>query len=272
MSYIVENMKRFKMSTSCNKFLFAIANSREIIPKKSFRFPRLCLAKNMKKSVAAFTLAETLLTLVIVGIVAALTIPAAIHQAEKVSLHTAFLKAYSTAEQAHKVMMRENGGSLDGATLKVGTAVSTFIADAFSAQLMCTSSYTVKTATHPNYRNKCWNDKIYYPQGSSTTSFPGGFTTQDGMFWQYNSIGNGSCTSTTMCFRLAVDVNGFKKPNVIGRDIFYIDFFADRLLPLGAPGTSVSGVLCAWGSGWPGPSCAYYELLNKPKVGYLKDY
>ena len=48
----------------------------------------------------AFTLAEVLITLGIIGVVAALTIPTLITNYKARKLHTQFLKSYSTIQQA----------------------------------------------------------------------------------------------------------------------------------------------------------------------------
>ena len=51
----------------------------------------------MKK---AFTLAEVLITLVIIGIIAAITIPIVHQNQEKRALYSQFMKTYSTLNQA----------------------------------------------------------------------------------------------------------------------------------------------------------------------------
>ena len=55
-------------------------------------------------SKAAFTLAEVLITLGIIGVVAALTIPGLITRYKAHQLRTQFLKSYSTVQQAFKQM------------------------------------------------------------------------------------------------------------------------------------------------------------------------
>jgi len=55
---------------------------------------------NKTKTKSAFTLAEVLITLVIIGVVAALTIPAAINKYKDEKLKSQFKKAYSTIAQA----------------------------------------------------------------------------------------------------------------------------------------------------------------------------
>ena len=58
----------------------------------------LCFAQNYKK--CAFTLAEVLITLGIIGIVAAMTLPALINKSQQMILKNQFKKTYSTLTQA----------------------------------------------------------------------------------------------------------------------------------------------------------------------------
>ena len=51
------------------------------------------------KQEQAFTLAEVLITLGIIGVVAALTLPSLINRTKNRELHTAFLKTYSELNQ-----------------------------------------------------------------------------------------------------------------------------------------------------------------------------
>lgn len=59
--------------------------------------------------IRGFTLAEVLITLAIIGIVAALTIPNLVQQYRKKSLETGLVKFYSTFNEAFKLSSVENG-------------------------------------------------------------------------------------------------------------------------------------------------------------------
>lgn len=59
----------------------------------------------------AFTLAEVLITLGIIGVVAALTIPPLITNYKARKLHTQFLESYSTIQQAYKLMQNDDVSS-----------------------------------------------------------------------------------------------------------------------------------------------------------------
>lgn len=62
----------------------------------------------------AFTLAEVLITLGIIGIVAAMTLPAAINKTKNKELEVAFKKSYSLLNQVtQRVIIEDFGGVVD---------------------------------------------------------------------------------------------------------------------------------------------------------------
>ncbi|OGI26814.1 MAG: hypothetical protein A2287_01225 [Candidatus Melainabacteria bacterium RIFOXYA12_FULL_32_12] len=61
-----------------------------------------------------FTLAEMLVTLTIVGIVAALTIPAIIQDVQTAQYKAAFKKAYADLDQATRRILIDYGGNIGG--------------------------------------------------------------------------------------------------------------------------------------------------------------
>lgn len=73
------------------------------------------LLKNTKVCVPpkAFTLAEVLITLGVIGVVAALTLPALINKYQKVVIKNRFKKAYSLVSQAIKQVEVNNGAPLE---------------------------------------------------------------------------------------------------------------------------------------------------------------
>ncbi len=70
------------------------------------------LAASLLSRLAAFTLAEVLITLGIIGVVAALTVPALIQQQHKLVVETRLKKFYSVINQAITMSERDNGDKL----------------------------------------------------------------------------------------------------------------------------------------------------------------
>src|SRR5574344_2152474 len=59
---------------------------------------------------AAFTLAEVLIVLGIIGVVAAFTIPVLIHKIENIEYKSSAKKAYSALQNAYNLVIEDNGG------------------------------------------------------------------------------------------------------------------------------------------------------------------
>lgn len=62
----------------------------------------------MKRNFVAFTLAETLITLGIIGVVAALTLPTVVNKVQSIILKRQFQKAYSTLYNAIRLVQAQN--------------------------------------------------------------------------------------------------------------------------------------------------------------------
>ena len=84
----------------------------------------VCLNASKKK--LAFTLAEVLITLGIIGVVAAMTIPTLMTNVKAKKLRTQFLKSYSIVQQAFKLMENDDVSS-DPTTYGYGEYYKTFL-------------------------------------------------------------------------------------------------------------------------------------------------
>lgn len=51
--------------------------------------------------------------------------------------------------------------------------------------------------------------------------------------WGMNLSGGEKFNNNIVCGSIIVDVNGFTKPNIMGRDIFYFAILENKILPLG---------------------------------------
>ena len=139
-------------------------------------------------------MAETLITLTIIGVIAAMTIPTLVSKYQKHSYVTGLKKAYSTLSNAMALAMHDDemldtsGGYIDWYQ-GIPKIIKKYMK-------------VVKTCGHSNYL-ECV--EVYEPIPSYLTSDI--FVTADGMTW--SSVGH-----------LTVDVNGKKGPNQWGRDKF----------------------------------------------------
>lgn len=179
-----------------------------------------------------FTLAEVLITLGIIGVVAAITIPTLISKYQKQEYVTRLKKAYSEFNQALRLMANDYGcpGDLkctklfDGSdTLMLGEALVKYFKVSKNCGLTEPATCWPNTIS-PYYdgSNRNHTAEDYYADHYN-------FITADGMTY---SIRNDSCADynlsnevniTQLCAHVWIDINGPKGPNNWGRDNF--EFF-----------------------------------------------
>ena len=166
------------------------------------------------KNKFAFTLAEVLITLVIIGVVAALTIPTAIAKYQKTETASRLKKAYSTIAQSTARAVIDNGNVENWELGTTGSAdtilafFNTYMAPYLSISKPAAKSsaggwnnqYSGLNGAQMSYGSNCV--RAYLSDGSSVTAIIE------------------SNTETDKRVRLYVDINGDKKPNMLGRDIF----------------------------------------------------
>ncbi|MBP3924898.1 type II secretion system protein [bacterium] len=203
----------------------------------------------------AFTLAEVLITLGIIGIVAAMTLPTLINKINNKHLEVAFKKTYSELSQVVQKIAADNGGTLEG-TLEDNSHQSV------QRLLMKYMKHVKICDINPSNPHNCFA-KYTYRDGTpiySTEVWDGTMILPSGAILSINSV-NSNCESRSElkypigCFRLRVDTNGLKRPNVLGRDVFDFYVTKDRLIPRGAPETGAYGSSSDWAR-------AYYVLQH----------
>ena len=162
-----------------------------------------------------FTLAEVLITLGIIGIVAALTIPTLLHKIQNKQLQVGFKTAYSILSQAVVYLAAENGPGLKSYYTKYDQDNGGY----YNAEQLYNLFYN---SSHIKVIGKCeYPDKIrnYNNTADAYTSM-----TAAGKEVIENAMANGMCVNLLVNgsnINLAIDTNGIKKPNRLGYDIFY---------------------------------------------------
>lgn len=153
----------------------------------------------------AFTLAEVLITLGIIGVVAAMTIPILIQNSQEQEYKTAYRKAYSVLSQS--LLYAKNDNSLVALIYSAGTtqgAEEDFAAlkQSFSVVTDCTASNT----------SDCWASGETFR--SEVVAAPA-FVDKSGVGWKMNRT-----NAQANAAYILVDTNGLKKPNQYGKDRF----------------------------------------------------
>lgn len=216
--------------------------------------------RNIKKG---FTLAEVLITLGIIGVVAALTIPTLIAKYNERVLVTAAKKEYSIILNALDSWLAKNGTPKDYKVFWLMSDSNEKLSDELSKELkyvkLCSKNYSVaKCGGGYDIRQyKKINDGTGQTTSENWISGLNRIVLSDGSFITIQlAHSNGSCTTkgwaydkdadgnyiedpsspngykghevtNTVCGRIAYDTNGLKGPNQIGRDVFQIAFYDD---------------------------------------------
>ncbi|MBQ8460345.1 type II secretion system protein, partial [bacterium] len=187
----------------------------------------------------AFTLAETLITIGIIGVVAALTIPGLINNYKAHRLHTQFLRSYSTIQQAFK-QMEVDDVSLDPSTYF--TNLSNLFYKTFmkylNAPFDCEDNSTAKQYL-PCYPFNNGNEFYKTLNGLQNVSIAlfndGQIALQDGSLLIFENNVN----SKDYLLIIFTDLNGYNNlPNKLGYDLFAFQFLDGELKTMGDKGTT----------------------------------
>ena len=175
----------------------------------------------MKDLKFGFTLSEVLITLGVVGVIAAITIPTLIQHHQKQTTVLQLKKAYTEFAQALQKAEAENG------------MMETWDFAYFNNDSRARSKYFGENYIFPHIKtikkciptsNECWADNVTSLSNiisssinNSNTNKCISFITSSGysVFLWLHSSGMGMF--------YVVDVNGLKKPNRLGRDIFILN-------------------------------------------------
>lgn len=198
---------------------------------------------NIKKG---FTLAEVLITLTIIGVIASLTIPVLVNNTNKAEIVVRLQKDYAVLQQAFIQLNSE--GSIVGNDMLWGASASNH---ANVMRLFASKFNTVKTCSGPG--GGCWYTYSipYLNVNLSHTSLVSngdnaGYaktTLIDGtllMFYSYlSNCGTDQSTYTSgnpldnTCGEIYVDVNNSTGPNMLGRDVFAFYITKSGIYPMG---------------------------------------
>lgn len=199
-------------------------------------------AREMKtKPISAFTLAEILITLAIIGVLAAITIPSLMNNIQDNEMKVAWKENYSALSRAMHQLAQDNGGSL----ADLYNYDENKLRNDLTEYMIMTKKCDQNTVTGVD---GCWhsstewktlspNRSINWP--TSNLSDRSRAILNNGTLVVFDILSD-SCSYTGQipandtCGHLFVDVNGYKKPNTIGKDIFGAQFVKNgRLIPFG---------------------------------------
>lgn len=183
----------------------------------------------------AFTLSEILITLGIIGIVAAMTIPNLMTAYKKHEIETKLKKAVSTINQAVKMSEAENGEmeswdkNLDQISfLKQYISPYLKISQYCVGQGSCgyenkNTVWRYANGTYNLYANPFYNNRVL-------------FITTDGILFAFTFLNAGTRVEFDNDKVIIIDINAARKPNQFGKDIFFLYRIEekDSIIPYGA--------------------------------------
>lgn len=215
-----------------------------------------------------FTLAEVLITLGIIGIVAAMTLPALINNHKHKELQTALNKEYSVIQQALLLMQANDGNVITAENwssqsfkrefMKYFKVIKDCGTGCNPADCVYNTGFDAEKIRQENYKSYNKRTEIW-----SGFLDDGQFITADGAMYFIEN------TASSNKIFISVDVNGYKKrPNLWGHDLFTFELMSNgKILPMGANATSFTdeNTYCSKNSSSRenGISCAYKALTDK---------
>ena len=181
-----------------------------------------------------FTLAEVLITLVVIGVVAAMTIPTMVANYQKTQYVTQLKKVYTEISQALQQLKVDEGVSkiTDLDVLMTDSFEDFNIALNRAGDGFLKKYFKVVKDCGVEDQNQCWAENVKKLNGED---FGWGMSP---MFYCVITVdGTSICVSPGtpgIAGYFSVDINGLKKPNQVGRDIFSFDYYYDGSLDDGA--------------------------------------
>lgn len=178
----------------------------------------------------AFTLAEVLITLGVIGVVAAMTMPSVINQYKEKENAAKLKKIYSTLSQAYITAISKHESPENWTWSPQAYPIPQTIAGYLIENLQV-SKVCIGPECFPNRMYKRLNGvnhTNYYKNGNEFTSF----ILNDGtsiILWSA-----GACSDTYKdCAFIYADLNGDAPPNQIGRDFFAFVLTPANIIPFG---------------------------------------
>ena len=257
--------------------------SPEFLTKNQKKFV-LSLGEGVRKRVA-FTLAEVLITIGIIGVVATMVIPSLMYKIQVDQLHTKFKKTYSEFNQMSLRFMNDNNES-----------IPSWLSEHSYEELI--EEFNEYSKSNHKFEKYTFHEdegqyRKYSFDGVSSNQFSlcdqsAFYSDIAGRVFSFDDKPLSGYNGPRMC----LDLNGSQKPNIIGIDMFDFIFTVDgRVIPEGEPdpnsfydergpywsGTTMFNKNYCFkkGGSTAGYTCAYFafhDINPKGEGTYWKDF
>ena len=192
------------------------------------------------RTIKAFTLAEVLITLMIIGVISAITIPTLKKVSDEHTYVTAAKKAYETVSLATKNIKSKEG------PVKLWVDRFDTMGGLFEKEMNAKSNGSLDYEEH----------EVVQLNGESAGDFFIDMEILDGSMWYFERYSNTCGLSkedlySNACAVIKVDTNGKNDPNMVGLDVlgFYIKSDG-TVLPFGSGDSATTASCNKNGSGW----------------------
>lgn len=215
----------------------------EFMNKKAFTLAEVFSPYFLNQRKIAFTLAEVLITLGIIGVVAAMTLPAIIQKKNEIETVTKLKKSYSVLNQAFKMAEVKYGDISDWAewndaevildkyiipeirgVKKYGKATNSKLA------LCYEPNFKLHNPETDNSSQYTWMDGVYISSPFFTNK-TASFKLNDGSCIGLNP--NTIYDNSRYHYNIMIDINGVSGPNIAGEDLFFFTIHNNVLRPFG---------------------------------------
>ena len=178
----------------------------------------------------AFTLSEVLITLGIIGVVAALTLPAIVNNTNNKTLETSLKKSYSTIYQALNIYYAQNGEKITPENIGAHELKPILLK---YMDVIDSEAKSVDDKTYKNYTGTSYVNRVFF--------YDGQFILKDGSLILLRNAGGNQLF-------ISVDINGpNKRPNQLGHDLFMFEINTKgELVPMGAKETIYYNINDTW--------------------------
>lgn len=171
-----------------------------------------------------FTLAEVLVTLGIIGVVSALTLPTLVKNHQRKVYVTQLHKAYNQISQAFELVMSDSNAIRIRESTLTRNGVENFMRNYFKTTQICTGN-SVTDCFASEYENMNGNAFTLGIFGTDTSHNTASMITADGASI-FISVPISFSNSVDSRIWIVLDINGKQEPNILGRDLF--DYAIDQ--------------------------------------------
>ena len=169
---------------------------------------------------SAFTLAEVLVTLGIIGVVSAMTVPSLMQNYQRQSYVTQLHKVYNEFSQSLlRYQNDKNAINLTEAGLNSQAQMNSFVSSYFKVVQTCTNSLTPCFIEQNSYK------KMNGTALNSAYTVTNAYVLASGASVRFLYAPSGDKIGNIM-----VDINGQKGPNILGRDLFTIAVYKNGMM------------------------------------------